>query len=94
MNLSRSAGWPPRTTGDGNGRTRHDRDGRDGLPAALCREWLHHAAGRALEHVRRRLVNESADEECDDKGISATCDIDCTLALCGDGMVNALAGEE
>jgi cysteine-rich repeat protein len=40
------------------------------------------------------IVSESAGEECDDQGVSATCDIDCTLAVCGDGMVNAVAGEE
>jgi cysteine-rich repeat protein len=33
-------------------------------------------------------------EECDDSGESAACDIDCTLALCGDGAVNTQAGEE
>jgi cysteine-rich repeat protein len=40
------------------------------------------------------IVSESAGEECDDRGVSSTCNIDCTLALCGDGMVNAIAGEE
>jgi lysophospholipase L1-like esterase len=33
-------------------------------------------------------------EECDDGGESATCDIDCTLAVCGDGLPNQAAGEE
>ena len=33
-------------------------------------------------------------EQCDDSGESATCDTDCTLALCGDGTVNATAGEQ
>jgi cysteine-rich repeat protein len=32
-------------------------------------------------------------EACDGKGESADCDIDCTLALCGDGIVNATRGE-
>ncbi len=32
-------------------------------------------------------------EECDDGGESATCDADCTFALCGDGNANATAGE-
>lgn len=32
-------------------------------------------------------------EECDEGGASALCDVDCTLALCGDGLLNALAGE-
>jgi cysteine-rich repeat protein len=35
-----------------------------------------------------------AGEECDDGPESATCDIDCTLAACGDGLVNATAGEQ
>lgn len=39
-------------------------------------------------------MSESAGEECDDQGVSSTCDIDCTLAACGDDMVNAMAGEE
>jgi MYXO-CTERM domain-containing protein len=34
------------------------------------------------------------DEECDDMGQSAGCDTNCTLALCGDGTFNMLAGEE
>jgi cysteine-rich repeat protein len=32
-------------------------------------------------------------EECDDGGESATCDADCTMARCGDGVVNQAAGE-
>ncbi|MGB5546051.1 MAG: PKD domain-containing protein, partial [Polyangiales bacterium] len=32
-------------------------------------------------------------ELCDDSGWSATCDTDCTIALCGDGTHNAAAGE-
>ncbi|MCA9653258.1 MAG: MYXO-CTERM sorting domain-containing protein [Myxococcales bacterium] len=32
-------------------------------------------------------------EDCDDVGESATCDIDCTLPMCGDGVVNLAAGE-
>jgi cysteine-rich repeat protein len=35
-----------------------------------------------------------AGEECDAGGESATCDVDCTLATCGDGTVNVSAGEE
>jgi hypothetical protein len=34
-----------------------------------------------------------APETCDDGGESATCDTDCTAAVCGDGTVNATAGE-
>ncbi|MEZ4445290.1 MAG: DUF4215 domain-containing protein [Polyangiaceae bacterium] len=32
-------------------------------------------------------------EECDDGGETASCDADCTLVACGDGTVNAFAGE-
>jgi cysteine-rich repeat protein len=32
-------------------------------------------------------------EDCDDAGESATCDTDCTPALCGDGWTNTTAGE-
>ena len=32
-------------------------------------------------------------EFCDDGGESAACDVDCTDAVCGDGMINAAAGE-
>ncbi len=34
-----------------------------------------------------------AGEECDDGGESATCDIDCTNVICGDGILNFTAGE-
>ena len=33
-------------------------------------------------------------EDCDDLGESATCDDDCTDAMCGDGLLNPTAGEE
>ena len=33
-------------------------------------------------------------EECDSAGETASCDEDCTLALCGDGYLNSAAGEE
>ena len=33
-------------------------------------------------------------EDCDDAGETATCDEDCTAAVCGDGHVNPAAGEE
>jgi hypothetical protein len=32
-------------------------------------------------------------EACDDGGESATCDVDCTPRLCGDGTINTTAGE-
>jgi cysteine-rich repeat protein len=35
----------------------------------------------------------AGSESCDDGGESATCNIDCSLAACGDGIVNAAAGE-
>jgi len=35
-----------------------------------------------------------AGEDCDTGGASATCDADCTLAACGDGVPNAAASEE
>ena len=34
------------------------------------------------------------DEDCDDRGESATCDADCTRTECGDGYVNPMAGEQ
>lgn len=33
-------------------------------------------------------------EECDAQGESARCNADCTLAACGDGVLNATAGED
>ena len=38
-------------------------------------------------------MNELAGEACDDSGMSETCDIDCSLPECGDGVVNELVGE-
>jgi len=35
-----------------------------------------------------------AGEQCDDGQDSATCDSDCTAAVCGDGTLNTTAGEE
>jgi len=35
----------------------------------------------------------SGNEQCDAGGPSATCDADCTFAVCGDGTLNTLAGE-
>jgi len=51
----------------------------DGLLNATCRQCGNGAT--------------EAPEECDDSGESATCDADCTNASCGDGTVNATAGE-
>lgn len=33
-------------------------------------------------------------EDCDDSGESASCDADCSNAICGDGTLNASAGEQ
>ncbi len=33
-------------------------------------------------------------EECDDAGESVTCDVDCSLADCGDGVLNLTSGEQ
>ncbi|MEM9462860.1 MAG: MYXO-CTERM sorting domain-containing protein [Myxococcota bacterium] len=38
--------------------------------------------------------NVDPGEDCDDMGESANCDADCTLAMCGDDITNATAGEE
>lgn len=35
-----------------------------------------------------------ANEDCDTRGESATCNVDCTTAMCGDGVINAAAGEQ
>lgn len=37
--------------------------------------------------------NATPDEECDDMGESATCDANCTLAVCGDNTFNPTSGE-
>ncbi len=37
---------------------------------------------------------KDGSEECDTGGMSATCDADCSLPVCGDSVVNAAAGEQ
>ncbi len=37
--------------------------------------------------------NVESGEQCDTSGASSSCDADCTLVVCGDGTVNAAAGE-
>src|SRR5256885_16200417 len=39
------------------------------------------------------MVNAAAGEACDTAGESATCNANCTLARCGDGIANPAAGE-
>ncbi|MFN2377282.1 MAG: hypothetical protein ABR538_12145, partial [Candidatus Binatia bacterium] len=48
-----------------------------------------------LNQTCRQCGNSATEgaEACDDGGDSATCDVDCTLATCGDGYANAAAGE-
>ena len=36
---------------------------------------------------------QEVDESCDEGGDTAACDANCTLAICGDGYVNAAASE-
>ena len=38
-------------------------------------------------------VDGADGEDCDEGGEAATCDADCSAAVCGDGTVNAAAGE-
>lgn len=38
--------------------------------------------------------NVDQNEQCDDMGESATCNLDCTDAACGDGKTNVSAGED
>ncbi len=38
--------------------------------------------------------NVDIGEDCDDAGESATCNVDCTDAMCGDGLVNTTAMED
>ncbi len=45
-----------------------------------------------LNHCGDGVVQ--SDEVCDDGGESESCDIDCTAAECGDGVVNHSAGEQ
>jgi len=39
-------------------------------------------------------TTDNGDEECDGAGETAGCDYDCTDAVCGDGYINDLRGEE
>ncbi len=38
-------------------------------------------------------VVDPPGEDCDDSGESAMCNVDCSFAMCGDGLVNMTAGE-
>jgi cysteine-rich repeat protein len=57
-------------------------DGGDGC-SADCR------SGQACGNGIR-----DPEEDCDDAGESAKCNADCTFRVCGDGKVNATAGEQ
>jgi hypothetical protein len=60
-----------------------------GPPTALV--GVPSARFRFLPHCGDGIVQ--AGEDCDTHGESATCNADCTSAMCGDGVVNAAAGE-
>jgi cysteine-rich repeat protein len=47
---------------------------------------------RSIELCGNGIVD--IGETCDTAGASARCDPDCTLPLCGDGLLNVLAGEQ
>ncbi|MFH2009048.1 MAG: choice-of-anchor J domain-containing protein, partial [bacterium] len=77
-------------TTDGGTETCDDGDGinndscPDG-PGGTC-----HAATCGDNHVWN---TDGGGEECDAGGESAGCNVNCTTSACGDGMVNATAGE-
>ncbi len=48
-------------------------------------------AGLSVDCCGNGIVESG--EACDDAGESATCDIDCTAAFCGDGVTNVTSGE-
>jgi len=73
-------------------------DGSGFAAGALRRSGLPRAHGRIASGLFRfsdRCGDGRVDdeEECDDASPSPTCDDDCTMAACGDGTVNAAAGE-
>ncbi len=72
-----------------------DATGGDGC-SANCTQveagWACGAAGAACTEVCGDLLRVGT-EECDDGGPSASCNADCTVSSCGDGVVNAAAGE-
>jgi cysteine-rich repeat protein len=49
---------------------------------------------RSDETCGNGVVDPVMGEECDGGGESATCDSDCTLAVCGDYRLNEVAGED
>ena len=59
----------------------------DDCQSGVCHEFICRAPACGDGRIQ-------APEECDDEGESATCNVDCTLSFCGDGIVNEAAGEE
>lgn len=64
----------------------------DGCSATCTAEALASSASSIAAGVCGNGAIEGI-EECDSYGASAFCDIDCTAAACGDGMLNTVAGE-
>lgn len=59
---------------------------------------IHNPVSRAIARQACKQcgnnIFEPPGEQCDTGGESATCDADCTTVACGDGVVNATAGEQ
>ncbi len=72
-----------------------DASGGDGCSDACDVEtgWTCVGAPSACDEICGDSLVVGA-EPCDSGGESATCDADCTLAMCGDSTVNTTAGEE
>ena len=89
-----------RHAGAGLPRTRYRRGDATGRHQMALVQALRH---QRLEGVADSLAlllagplprRMESTEFCDDGGESATCDVDCTAAACGDGVTNTTAGEE
>lgn len=62
-------------------------------PAVSCYGGAHCNPNTGeCEECGNGIIEES--EDCDDEGESDTCNADCTIAECGDGILNMTAGEE
>ena len=55
--------------------------------------WGEEPMGSGLPFCGDGAVNQ-VSEECDEGAQTATCDGDCTYPVCGDALLNPLAGEE